>query len=230
MKTKLITLGCLLAFANLAPAITPAELDNRVSEITYKFDELQHEPGKRIPADTLHNAQGILLVNRTKAGVLFAYEGGSGVAMVKNKEGQWGPIAFVKANEPSLGFQAGGEQHFVVVLMMTTNATRMLTEPKFEIAGQAGGTAGHDTAGVSTAKGTLPPTVLIYDDRAGLFGGASIKANAVTVDNDANHVYYGDYFTMSDILFGHRVKRTPAAISLADKIQEYSRIRQASSR
>ena len=44
------------------------------------------------PAETLRKAQGIILLDRTKAGFLFAYQGGGGVAMVKDaKQGQMEP-------------------------------------------------------------------------------------------------------------------------------------------
>src|SRR3989442_4711498 len=43
-----------------------------------KFVALQQKPDKRIPAETLRKARGIVLMERTKAGFLFAYQGGNG--------------------------------------------------------------------------------------------------------------------------------------------------------
>jgi len=91
-----------------AVAVEKAELDSRISTLTAKLVAMQQKPDKRIPAENLRKAQGIALLDRTKAGFLFAYQGGSGIAMVKDpKSGKWGPIAFLAASEASLGFQIG---------------------------------------------------------------------------------------------------------------------------
>jgi lipid-binding SYLF domain-containing protein len=222
MKAKIITL-ILLGWACAALAIDPAELDNRIRLLTDKFEAFQRQPGKCIPAETLRQAKGIILLDRTKAGFLFAYQGGGGVAMVKNATlDQWSPVAFLDANEASLGFQIGGDQHFYIVLLMTTNATRMLTDQKFEFRGEARGTAGNNSSGVEAAP-PAPPSVIVYDDRQGLYAGADIKGGAITPADDANRVYYGQYVTMHDILFDHKVPPSATASNLAGKIQAYSK-------
>jgi lipid-binding SYLF domain-containing protein len=221
MKTKMIAF-VLLGFASAALAIEPAELDNRIRMLTDKFDSFQHQPDKRIPAENLRRAKGIILLDRTKAGFLFAYQGGSGVAMVKDsKLDTWSPPAFLAANQASLGFQIGGEQHFYIILLMTTNAARMLIDKNFTFGGEARGTAGNNSSGVETTT-PADQAVLVYDDRQGLYAGAAIKGGAITPDDDANHVYYGQYLGMWDILFGHKVQPTATASILANKILEYS--------
>ena len=143
------------------------ELDNRILTLTEKFESFQHLPDKRIPPATLRKARGIILLDRTKAGFVFAYQGGGGVAMVRDaNSNQWSPVAFLDANEASLGFQIGGEQHFYIVLLMTTNSTGMLLDQKFDLGGEARGTAGDNSTGVEAAP-PVEPSVLVYDDRQG---------------------------------------------------------------
>src|SRR5436190_4508717 len=112
--TTLRTMMFGLMWAGLAlsaSAIDKAELDNRIRLLTGKFEALEQKSDKKIPAELLAKAQGIILLDRTKAGFVFAYQGGGGVAMVKNPKTQhWSPVAFMSANEGSLGFQIGGEQ------------------------------------------------------------------------------------------------------------------------
>jgi lipid-binding SYLF domain-containing protein len=225
MKTTMFGL-VLLSLAFSARAIEKVELDNRIRVLTGKFEALQQKPDKKIPAEVLGKAQGIILLDRTKAGFLFAYQGGGGVAMVKDpKTHRWSPAAFMSANEASLGFQVGGEQAFFVILLMDTNATRLLTEPAFELGSEARGTAGNTSGGVERALPTGQPPVLVYGDRQGLYGGASVKAGAVSPDDRANIIYYGQTLSMADILFGNKVKPTEAAVDLAGKLTEYSRDR-----
>jgi lipid-binding SYLF domain-containing protein len=143
MKTTMLVCT-VLAFASAALAIGPAELDNRIGTLTAKFEAFQQQPGRGIPAETLRAAQGIILLDRTKAGFLFAYQGGGGVALVRDAQTrEWSPVAFLGASEASLGFQIGGEQDFYVILLMTTNATSALANPNIEFGGEARGTAGN---------------------------------------------------------------------------------------
>jgi lipid-binding SYLF domain-containing protein len=229
MKTRIVGI-VLLGLATAAFAIEPAELDNRIRALTEKFDAFQQRPDKCVPADILRKAKGIMLLDRTKAGFLFAYQGGGGVAMVRNGErDKWSPAAFVAANGASLGLQVGGEQNFYIVLFMTTNSTRMLVDPKFAFGGEARGTAGASTSGVETTSPDAP-SVLVYDDRQGLYAGAAIKGGAVTPDDEADHVYYGQYLSTGDILFGHSVQPTEASLNLAGKIHAYSQDAQGGSK
>jgi lipid-binding SYLF domain-containing protein len=220
-----------MGFALSTLAIDKAELENRIHTLTAKLEAMQSKPDKFIPADHLRKARGIILLDRTKAGFIFAYQGGSGVALVKDTvTDQWGPAAFLGANEASLGFQVGGQQSFMVVLLMNTNATRLLTEPTFEFGGEARGTAGDTTSGVESKVTTPEPAVLVYDDRKGLYGGAVVKAGAIAPDDEANRVYYGKSLTMKEILFEHMVEPTQAATDLAAKLVDYSKRGRASAK
>ena len=224
MRTAL--LGFLIvAIAATARALDKSELDLQLRRLTAKFEAMQGKPDRKVPPETLAKAEGIILLDRTKAGVVFAYQGGRGVALVKDqKTGQWSPVAFLTASEASVGFQIGGQQSFFVILLMNTNSTRTLTESTFEFGGEAQGTAGNSHAGTA---GTVAPTdrpVLIYDDRKGLYGGAAIKGDAITPDTEANRIYYGQFLTLKDIVFDHKVAPTESGAQLAAKISDQSKV------
>ena len=224
-RTKLAVLSLLLGLATAASAVDKAELDNRIRAFTAKFEALQQKPDKAIPVETLRKAHGIVLLDRTKAGFVFAFQGGSGVALVKNAEsGQWSPAAWMAANEASLGFQLGGQQSFVVLLLMTTNATRALIEANLEFGGEARGTAGDTSSGAEGKIQSKPASVLVYDDTKGLYGGAAVKAGALAPDPEANRVYYDQFLTMQEILFDRKVKPTEAVTGLITKFNEQSKL------
>ena len=217
----ILAVALAVIFAAPALALDRAELDNRIILLTAKFDAMQRNPARSIPPETLRKAKGIILLDRTKAGFVFAYQGGSGVAMVRDDStGGWSPVVFLTANEASLGFQVGGQQSFIVILLMNTNATQSLTEPKFQFGGEARGTAGNSTAGVEGNAVPEEPSVLVFDSRTGLFGGAAIKGGSVAPDTKANCIYYGQAITTSEILLDHKVKPTEPASALAKKIVE----------
>lgn len=211
-----------VGWTGLALALDKGDLEQRISILRDKFQTLQSKPDKAVPPEILRQALGIILLDQAKGGFIVGYEGGRGVAMVRESAAsqRWSPLVFMQSHEGSVGFQIGGEGRFCVVLLMNTNALHFLTEPKFDFAGEARGTAGNDSK--SSAKdfsGNLP-AILVYDDRHGLYGGASIKGGAVSPDRDANRLYYGQAFTVRDILFDRQVQPTESTKKLAAQINQ----------
>ena len=143
--------------------------------------------------------------------------------MMKDQTGQWSPPAFVSASEASLGPQIGGQQSFIVILIMNTNAANILTEPSFKFGGEASGTAGDISAGAEGSFSSFEQPVLIYSDTAGLYGGAAIKGGTLSPDTEADFRYYGQALTAKEILFDRKVKPTEAAGELGQKIVQSSR-------
>jgi len=196
-------------------------LDNRLDKLAARFEAMQQKPDKRVPADRLRKAQGVILLDRTRIGFGFAFEGGIGVALMKDASGNWSPPAFLNSGEASLGPQFGGEQNFYVILLMTTNETRELAGSVVDFGGVAQGTAGDQSSGV-VGLAVPKDSGLLYSDREGFFGGVAFQGGTVSPDNRANAIYYGRPVTMSDILSGKNVKPTPAATRLIQTILKYS--------
>ncbi|MBI3852272.1 MAG: lipid-binding SYLF domain-containing protein [Verrucomicrobia bacterium] len=218
MKAAIIGLT-LLGMATSVLAIDKATLDNRLRRLGIKFAEMQEKPDRHIPDEMLGKAEGIILLDRTKAGFLFGFQGGSGVALVKDpRSGQWSPAAFLGATEASLGFQVGAQQSFIVILLMTTNATRRLNEATFEFGGEARGTAGNSSGGVDATVTSQEQAMLVYEDRKGLYGGVALKAGLLAADPQANLAYYGEAVTLQDIVFDRKMPSTEAASELAQRI------------
>ena len=214
----------MLGLASQALAIEKTDLDYRIRLLTTKFQEMQAKPETAIPPEILQKAKGIVLMDRTKAGFLFAFQGGGGVALAREEDtGAWSAPAFVGASEVSLGFQAGGEQGFYVFVMLNTNALRMLTVPNYEYGSEARGTAGDASGGPETKTGTIVRDLLIFSDRRGLFGGADVSAGAIQPDTKANFIYYGRPLSTADILFGNSVEATEPANSLIHALDDQSK-------
>jgi lipid-binding SYLF domain-containing protein len=212
----------LLGLASSSLAADKVDLDYRIRKLSIKLDALQAKPDKRIPPDKLRDAKGIVLLDRTKAGIGFAYQGGSGLAMVREgKSGKWSPPAFFSATEASLGVQIGAQQSFVVVLLMNTNAIALLTEGTFKFGGDASGTAGNSSGAAEGDISAPQPLTLVYSDRGGLYGGAALKGDSLAPDVKADTAYYGQFLTTKEILFEHKVKPTPDSAALAKKFEQF---------
>src|SRR5262245_42174821 len=221
MKTIPVVLALLGFVVSTALGVEKAELDSRIASLTGKLVSMQSDPDKAVPADKLQKAQAIILLDRTKGGFIFAFEGGNGVALARDpKTHKWSPAAFVSASDASLGFQVGGTKSFVVILLMSSDAERFLTDPKFKFGGEATGTAGDSSTGVSTSK---EQPLLMYDDRRGLYGGAAVGGGAISPDTEANYTYYNQYVTPKEILFMNKVKPSPGVSNLIEKLEAYSK-------
>ncbi len=221
----LLSVLCANGLAFSLQAASTAELDTQIRERTASFVALQLDPEKRIPPEVLRKAEGLVLLQRVKAGFIFAYEGGGGVAIVKDKKtGKWSPVGLLKAGTASFGLQAGGQKSFVVLVLMNATGTRLLIDSSTKIGADAHATAGPHTAGTGTDLTGEETPVLVYSDVGGLFAGASIEGGSLSPDNKANAAYYSQpLITMKEILFEQKVKPTEPAQELAAKIEEYSK-------
>jgi lipid-binding SYLF domain-containing protein len=105
--------------------------------------------------------------------------------------------------------------------MNEQSAKTLVADSTFEFGGEARGTAGDNSSGVEGKVEDVERSVLVYEDRQGLFGGAAIKGGATSPDQEANRVYYGASATMQEILFDRKFEPTEAASALARKIEQY---------
>lgn len=217
MKRHLCFLLLAATCASASAAASRGELDTRIRKLMIRLDSLQAGADKRIPADKLKAAKGVILLDKTKGGFIFGYEKGFGVAMLKDAKGRWTAPSMMTSNEGSLGAQIGGKNTFLVLLLMTDAAKDMLTNSKVDFGGEAGGTGGNSSGGVGGSFSGEPP-VLVYSESTGVYGGAVIKGGSVAVDENANTAYYGRSVSAKDILFDGKVKPTPVAAELAAKL------------
>ncbi len=227
MKTIMLGLT-LLGFAGSALAIDSAELDVRIQNLTGLFQAMQEKPDVAVPPEVLRDAKGIVLLDVTKAGFGFAFQHGAGVALVKDPAtGKWSAPGFVEANTASVGPQAGGEQAFCVIVLMTTNSARALTQPNFAPGGEAGATAGYTGDSVQSKNAPIERDARFYADRNGFFGGADVKFGGLSPDDKANTIYYEKSVSMEDILFNHAVKPTEPGAGLAQVRKDSAKMAKA---
>jgi lipid-binding SYLF domain-containing protein len=218
LKTVLSLL--LIAGTSSALALDKAQLERRIQQLTAKFEALQSKPDKAIPAETLREAHGIILLERTKAGFVFGYEGGDGITMIKDADtGEWSAPAFLRAREASLGFQAGRQQLFVVILLMNDAVTHALSDPTFKLSDESSQDSDNgNTNSVSRSVLKTKSCLKVFGDRHGAFGGVATKSGAIIPDSEANRIYYGKSVNMEEILVDHKVTPSEAASGLLQRL------------
>lgn len=220
MKKILFGLA-VIGLACPALALDRAQLNQQLQTLTDDFTTMQ-QSDKRVPADQLAHARGIVLLNRTKAGFIFGYNNGTGVALMRGENGRWGAPAFVSSTGASLGLQAGGEQDFFVILLMSPQTADDLTKQNINFGAGVSETGGNQNSHWQTSTGPSQ-SVMVYGEHNGYFGGVSVKGGAISPDNHANEVYYGQPVSMSGILVNHQVQPSRTEEKLLGKISYYSK-------
>jgi lipid-binding SYLF domain-containing protein len=218
-RIRIAAVLLLVCLAGQAMAIDRDECEQRIHKLMDKFNEMQAKPDKAVPADVLCKAEGIILIDRTRAGFLFSYQGGDGIALVRDaRSHRWGPAAFVNGSEASVGLAGGGEQNFFVILLMNRDSIRMVRDSNFEFGGEVTGTAGSTTGGQKGTTSSTDPSVMVYVDSTGFYGGASVKGDSINPDMPANAACYGPRVTMQQILTGGQIKPTDATQELIHQL------------
>jgi SH3 domain-containing YSC84-like protein 1 len=223
MKTTIATV-LWVGLALSASAIERPKLEARLRKLTTALEIMQAKPERRIPAEMLRQAKGIILLDCAQGGFGFGYLGGSGVALMKDaRTGAWGEPAFLGLSEASFGMQAGGRQSFLAILIMNEATGRQLGQAQFEFGGQASGTAGSASGHEQAVTSSEEQLTRTYVDASGLYGGATVKGGSLSPDTNANIVYYGQYLTTGEILFDNKGAPSQAASDLAARLAEFAR-------
>jgi lipid-binding SYLF domain-containing protein len=218
--TLCLTTGGVDALAN--PFEKSAEkLDLRIRRASERFVEMQAEPKKRIPADVIAKAHGIIILHKVKAGLGIGGEAGNGVAMVRNKTtGVWSAPAFIASAEGSYGLQIGAQESVIIYLLMNETALKPLLGGSLDVGVDVAATAGPADTGAKIDTTTMQSPILVYSSAEGLFAGAAFKGGGILPAQKNNDVYYGR--NMNDILFDPAIRPTATGQHLINVIQTYA--------
>jgi lipid-binding SYLF domain-containing protein len=145
-----------------------------------------------------------------KAGFIFGGKYGRGFAACRHEGGSgWSAPAAMRVEGGSVGFQIGGSETDVVLLVMNDGGMKHLLSDKFTLGGEASATAGpvgRDAAAETDAM--LNAEMLSYSRARGLFAGISLEGATLRPDQDTNRELYGRSATNREILTGDF--KTPA--------------------
>lgn len=195
--------GFLSLMLLLAPVLdarqsSKTELTERVIRSQDLLGTIMNTPEVRIPTPVLAKAKAIIFVDRFQAGFIFGIKGGHGVALLHDGNGNWSPPAFYRMGGGSFGLQFGGERRESIYLIMTEEATRILTGDSGEFGVDAAIAAG--PVGANADYSNISEPILVYTLASGLYAGATIQGGVISPHDDNNAVMYGDGTSALNIL------------------------------
>jgi lipid-binding SYLF domain-containing protein len=200
------------------------DTDTRIADATVALKEIMGAPDKSIPQDLLSKAQCIVVVPGLKKGAFIVggkYGRGFLSCRHDNKVGWSGPGG-VRVEGGSFGFQIGGAETDVVMLILNNRGMEKLLSSKFTLgadasvaAGPVGRTSSAETDALMHAE------ILTWSRTRGAFAGVALNGATLRQDTEANQDLYGNEITNREIVTeGKPVPKSAAAFVSA--LNKYS--------
>ena len=151
-------------------------------------------------------------------------EYGRGFAVCRNERNTgWGAPAAIRIEGGSIGWQVGGSETDVIMLVMNKSGMESLMESKFTLGGAAevaAGPVGRKSTAETDAK--MSAKILSYSRSRGIFAGVSLGGATLRNDLDSNKELYGKRLNNREILM-QKVKAPAAASKLLMLLSRYSK-------
>jgi SH3 domain-containing YSC84-like protein 1 len=194
------------------------DTEKRLDAAASVLSEIMSAPDKGIPDDLLGKAACVVVVPGVKKGAfILGAKYGRGFVVCRRPGGGWSAPAGVKVEGGSVGFQIGGSETDVVMLVMNESAIDKLLSSKFTIGADASAAAGPVGRTASAATDIqMRAQLLTYSRARGLFAGISLEGATLRPDDDANKDLYGKQISNKDIVRGNMAPPSAAARLMAE--------------
>jgi lipid-binding SYLF domain-containing protein len=214
---KLTHVALLLASSTLLHAAGDAV--KRLNDSAEMLTEIMSAPDKGIPQDLLSKAHCVVLVPGLKKGAfIVGAKYGKGFMLCRQPGGVgWSAPAAIRVEGGSVGFQIGGSETDVVMLVNSEPGAKKLMQSKFTLgadASVAGGPVGRTSTAETDAQ--LHAEILTYSRSRGAFAGVSLDGATLRPDDDWNGELYGKPMTNQEIVLGNTP--SPAAAAKLDSV------------
>ena len=165
------------------------DADERLNSAADVLSDMMHASDKGVPQDLMNKSQCVVIVPGLKKGafIVGAKYGRGFVACRKTSGMGWSAPAAVRIEGGSVGFQIGGSEQDVILLVMNQSGMKRLLKDQFTLGGDAsvaagpvGRTATADTDVMMRAE------MLSYSRSRGVFAGISLNGATLRQDDEAD--------------------------------------------
>jgi lipid-binding SYLF domain-containing protein len=219
---------CIVGVAGLTAGLLYAHEESVATRLKTSSDvltEIMSAPDSGIPQELLEKSQCIVIVpGLKKAAFIVGGKYGRGFISCRSNAGPgWSSPAGVKVEGGSFGFQIGGSETDVVMLVMNKRGSEKLLSSKFTLGADASVAAG--PVGRSSAADTdlkLQAEILTYSRSRGVFAGIALNGATLRPDKESNTELYGAGVTNRQIVMGSKKRSPVAAAELTANLNKYS--------
>jgi len=187
--------------------------------------EVMSAPDSGIPQELMEKSQCIVIVpGLKKAAFIVGGKYGRGFISCRSNAGPgWSSPAGVKVEGGSVGFQIGGSETDVVMLVMNKRGSEKLLSSKFTLgadASVAAGPVGRTASADTDLK--LHAEILTYSRTRGVFAGVALNGATLRPDKETNTELYGSGVTNRQIVMGRKMRSPIMAAGLTANLNKYS--------
>lgn len=201
-RSAFIAIAC-AALVQILPSVSWADTPARLTAAVETLNNLSKATDTDIPADLLKKASCVIVIPSLKSGAfIVGADYGRGFASCRTGKG-WSAPAAVKVEAGSVGFQIGGSESEVVMLVMNKKGMDRLLSTKFTLGGDAtvaAGPVGRNAQAKTDAS--MNAEILSYSRSRGVFAGVALEGGTLREDDDANKDLYGKVMANRTILTG----------------------------
>jgi lipid-binding SYLF domain-containing protein len=207
MQTKLATCFFVTVFAvtGAFAADREAKAIDRIDASADVVTDLLRASDKGVPQDLLDKAKCVVVIpGMKKAGFIIGANYGRGFAVCRKMGGAgWSAPAAMRVEGGSVGFQIGGTEQDILLLVMNDGAMKHLLADKFTIGGDASASAGPiGRTATAETDAEMHAEMLSYSRSRGLFAGISLQGATMRPDHETDHELYGHDVSNKEILSG----------------------------
>ena len=219
-----VILSMSITAANLTAQAQDDPNQARVETAAAVFERMAAEEDAVPLRNSLKNAKAIMIFPSIwKAAFLVGAEGGNGVLVARNSDGEWSDPAFYTMGSGSIGFQIGVQDSEVIFAIMTENGLDAIIANNAKLGVDASialGTVGGGIGGATTTN--FGGDIAVFTKNQGLFGGFSFEGSVVYERDDQEREYYGSESATSRAIVLERKFTNPGAKVLIDAVTKYS--------
>jgi SH3 domain-containing YSC84-like protein 1 len=159
---------------------------------------------KGIPEDLLRKARCVVVVPSLKKGAfIVGAEYGKGFVSCRTAKSGWSAPAAIRMEGGSVGFQIGGSETEVVLLVMNEKGADRLMSSQFKLGGDASVAAGPvGRTATAATDATMRAEILAWSKARGVFAGVSLSGSTLREDRDANKALYGKDLGTREVVSG----------------------------
>jgi SH3 domain-containing YSC84-like protein 1 len=198
---------------------------SRLKASTEVMREIMATPDNSIPQELLQSSQCVVIVPGMKKGAfVVGAQYGKGFILCRKASGtDWSAPAAIMVEGGSFGFQIGGSETDVVMLVMNKGGVDKLLSSKFTLGADASVAAG--PVGRSSSANTdlqMHAEILSYSRSRGLFAGIALDGATLRPDEGTNKELYGSKVTNRQIVTGTQTRKSAAGTNLTVAMNSYS--------
>lgn len=210
----------LFGLAAVSRADTAAE---RLQASAAVMGEIMGTADRSIPQDLLDKSECIIIIPGMKKGAfIVGAKYGRGFLACRKASVGWSAPAGIRVEGGSVGFQIGGSETDVVMLVLNSRGADKLMTSKFTVGGDASVAAG--PVGRTSSAETdvlLHAEMLSWSRSRGVFAGISLKGATLRPDRDTNAELYGKKLDTAAIVRADTTQPESAA-GLTGMLNKYS--------